>query len=407
MANMRAVAKRIPRAAWVLVVVQCVLLALLLFSLQQWMGLSSRETKRANSSQQRIIIDPVTGAIAGLDVVDPDAPAFEVVEEEETPEPPAPEPTKPPEATPPEAETPAPTSPEPVIPETLESGDLQLTPTPVRIAAVGRSEASLEAAPAAEVHDAETDLPKRGPGGASPALVYARPFRWEREKANPPTIAILVTGLGLEARAADAALKLPPGVTLSFSPYGKDSREWAAYARNLGHEVWLDLPAQTKGFPTADPGPMGIFKGLSPESTVARLREAMKLFPGYVGMVLPPEQTLLPEPGVIMPVIEELRMRGLLMVTPTSSLSLESLPHLAEAKGDLLLADILADRTGSAAFIGAQLRKAEERAQSGATPLVVLQAHPLSLRLLSEWAASLKDRHIVLVPVSALTSKPR
>ncbi len=72
-------------------------------------------------------------------------------------------------------------------------------------------------------------LPIIGPGGLRPSKVYAAR---SNAAANAPSVAIVVTGLGIGAtRTTDAIMKLPPAVTLSFTPYGSEPAAAIARAR--------------------------------------------------------------------------------------------------------------------------------------------------------------------------------
>src|SRR5262249_41642783 len=78
-------------------------------------------------------------------------------------------------------------------------------------------------------------LPKIGPDGRQPWQVYARPFN---APDNKPLVAVLVTGLGLSSATTEAAIaKLPPEITLSFSPYAEKLGDWLTAARAAGHEA--------------------------------------------------------------------------------------------------------------------------------------------------------------------------
>ena len=63
-----------------------------------------------------------------------------------------------------------------------------------------------------------------GADGRKPMDVYARPF----DRTDPrPKIAIIVGGLGLGEAVTQAAVdRLPEGVTLAFTPYGRRCRDW-------------------------------------------------------------------------------------------------------------------------------------------------------------------------------------
>ena len=58
--------------------------------------------------------------------------------------------------------------------------------------------------------------------GLKPFTVYAAEADRARA-AKMPTVSIVVGGLGVgAAKTADAIMKLPPAVTLAFTPYGSD-----------------------------------------------------------------------------------------------------------------------------------------------------------------------------------------
>lgn len=389
--------KRIPRTAWLLAAAQLLLLAAILASLYALMNLPLSESQRANRSGQRVVIDAVTGQVAVLSA--PEVPAFDVAPEA----PPAPD--TPPTPTPAEPEAPTPTPGAAATPDTALP-PLALTRKPVHITAVARGAASLAEAPADAVTERSDAgvLPKRGSDGATPATLYGRPHSWPKKPV--PSVAVLLTGLGRDDALMKAALALPPEISLSFSPYGKDSREWSVYARNLGHEAWLDLPAETDGFPVADPGPLGVHRGLSRAEIVSRLRKAMQVLPGFVGFVLPPGQTALTQGDVIMPALEELRQRGLLVAVGSSAVKPETIAHLGEVRGELLFAGLASAVDAGEDDLRSLMQRAESAAGGGAAVLVVMEASPPALKVLGSWARDAQDR-TALVPASAFARPAR
>jgi len=85
-------------------------------------------------------------------------------------------------------------------------------------------------------------VPQMGPGGERAAEVYARPY------SNPeglPRIALVIGGLGLNDEATQNAIDTLPGeVTLSFVPYAENLQNWIDLAREMGHEVIIELPLE-------------------------------------------------------------------------------------------------------------------------------------------------------------------
>ena len=73
--------------------------------------------------------------------------------------------------------------------------------------------------------------------GLKPFTVYAAEA--DRAKAaKMPVVAIVVGGLGVgAAKTTDAIMKLPPAVTLAFTPYGSDPGKLVERARAQRHEI--------------------------------------------------------------------------------------------------------------------------------------------------------------------------
>lgn len=400
----------IPRALWALLAFQVAMVALLILSTAAFFSVGDSEIKRAIDTQQRVVMDAKTGVILSplapaKKPKDPLVPAYDVAPPpkkttEKKPEPNIEEAPSAPENTPPQEKTAPPPA------DAAISSGLDMSPAP-EISPVARSNRSLIPAPAPEVSDITEKgiLPKIGGKNLTPAKLYAKRYVWPKEDA-PAAISILISGLGVNPRSMQAALTLPDDVSFAFTPYGENVVTWVEYARNAGHEVWLDMPTQTEDFPRTDPGPYGIFKGLEATEVTAHLQQAMMQYSGYVGLALPLNQAVLPEAAVAVTMLEETSKRGLRIAVPASSTALSQLAHLKPHMRDILLADSIIDSTPSEAFIRARLAKLEEQALENGHVFAVASDTPLTLRLIAEWSKTLKAKKIVLVPVSALYSAP-
>src|SRR6185312_13826581 len=110
-------------------------------------------------------------------------------------------------------------------------------------------------------------LPRIADDGRKPMTAYAAPAA-----AGKLRIAIVVSGLGLGAKATGAALAgLPAAVTLGFAPYAGDVQHWVSQARGLGHEVLLEVPMEPFDFPDSDPGPHTLRAGADEDGNIQRL----------------------------------------------------------------------------------------------------------------------------------------
>jgi uncharacterized protein len=170
---------------------------------------------------------------------------------------------------------------------------------------------------AATSSDADTQLsemtrngpiPRIGADGSRPAQVYAKPFA---AKTNSPQIAIVITGLGVSANGtADATNKLPGPITFAFVPYGVDLERVTGKARNLGHELLLQVPMEPFDFPENDPGPQTLITSLPPEQNIDRLQWAMSRFQFYVGVVNQMGARFTASELSFLPILRETHLRG-------------------------------------------------------------------------------------------------
>ncbi len=120
--------------------------------------------------------------------------------------------------------------------------------------------------------------------GLKPFTAYAAEA--DRAKAaKMPVVAIVVGGLGVgAAKTTDAIMKLPPAVTLAFTPYGSDPSKLAERARTQRHEILLQVPMEPFDYPDNDPGPQTLLTSLSPDQNLDRLYWHLSRLQGYAGI---------------------------------------------------------------------------------------------------------------------------
>ena len=150
-------------------------------------------------------------------------------------------------------------------------------------------------------------LPRIADDGRKPMTAYAAPAA-----AGKFRIAIVVSGLGISAKATTAALaSLPPGVTLGFAPYAGDVQHWVNQARQFGHEVLLEVPMEPFDFPDSDPGPHTLRAGVDEDSNLQRLTWSLSRFTGYAGVTNLLGQRFLSDADALSPALTYLARRGL------------------------------------------------------------------------------------------------
>ena len=147
--------------------------------------------------------------------------------------------------------------------------------------------------------------------GLKPFTVYAAEA--DRAKAaKMPVVAIVVAGLGVgAAKTTDAIMKLPPAVTLAFTPYGSDPSKLAERARAQRHEILLQIPMEPFDYPDNDPGPQTLLTTLAPEANLDRLYWHLSRFQGYAGIANFMGARFVVTDAVMQPIIREAAKRGL------------------------------------------------------------------------------------------------
>lgn len=228
--------------------------------------------------------------------------------------------------------------------------------------------------------------------GRLPWKTYARPFEAPPGK---PRLAVIVSGLGLDKDATEAAItKLPAEVTLAFSPYAGGLDKWVKKARDFGHEVMLMLPAEPVGFPARDPGPWGLLVNNPPEENISRLEQVLARGPGAVG-VLAPDGAFV-RSGKLNPVLTALKERGMVFVGDGAKVDVD-LP--AAAVTTTLDVDLFRDA------IEARLSGAARAAKDHGTGLVVVSPRPVAFDRLVGWLDRLADQGLVLAPATGIVKQ--
>ncbi|MGN1285080.1 MAG: divergent polysaccharide deacetylase family protein [Bradyrhizobium sp.] len=243
--------------------------------------------------------------------------------------------------------------------------------------------------------------------GLKPFTVYAAEA--DRAKAaRMPVVAIVVAGLGVgAAKTADAIMKLPPTVTLAFTPYGADPGKLAERARAQRHEILLQIPMEPFDYPDNDPGPQTLLTTLSGEQNLDRLYWHLSRLQGYAGIANFMGARFVATDPVMQPIVREAAKRGLSYFddgsTPRSvAQSLSAGQSLPFAKADFAI-----DAVPTSAEIDRALVKLETIAKERGTAVGVASALPVSIERLGAWLKTLDSKGIMLVPLTTAMLKSK
>ena len=243
--------------------------------------------------------------------------------------------------------------------------------------------------------------------GLKPFTVYAADA--DRAKAaKMPVIAIVVGGLGVgAAKTADAIMKLPPAVTLAFTPYGADPTKLAERARAQRHEILLQVPMEPFDYPDNDPGPQTLLTTLAPEQNIDRLYWHLSRLQGYAGIANFMGARFVATDAVMAPIIREAAKRGLGYLDDGST-PRSTAPALAAGQAmPFAKADFTIDAVPTSAEIDRTLIKLETLAKERGLAVGVASALPISIDRIAAWIKTLDSRGIMLVPLTTAMLKSK
>jgi len=245
--------------------------------------------------------------------------------------------------------------------------------------------------------------------GLKPWRVYASGTDLQRARAaTMPTISIVIGGLGVgAAKTNDAIVKLPPAITLAFTPYGSDPGKLVERARARKHEVLLQLPMEPYDYPDNDPGPQTLLANASPEQNVDRLMWLMSRFQGYAGVTNYMGSRFLVTDTAMQPIMQQAAKRGLAWLDD-GSVPRSLAGQLAGAQGvPAATADAVVDQLPTSAEIDKNLTKLETLARERGSAVGIASALPISIERIGTWAQRLESRGILLVPLTTTLMKSK
>lgn len=243
-------------------------------------------------------------------------------------------------------------------------------------------------------------LPIVAANGRTPAQAYARPFT---PSGDRPLVAVIVGGLGFNARATTQAIdELPAEITLSFVPYANDLQTWIDRARARGHEVMLELPMEPFDPEADDTGPQTLLASANAQQNVSRLEQLLSRGAGYFGVTNYQGARFATSAQASAPVVQALRQRGLVFISSgigqRTALSVEA----QRAGLPILAADRIIDVRREADAIDDQLLNLEALALQNHSAIGAGFAYPVTIEQVGRWASDIGARGYQLAPASAV-----
>ena len=247
-------------------------------------------------------------------------------------------------------------------------------------------------------------LPRVGPDGRLPRLVYARVFDTSDKR---PRIGLVVTGLGMsDADSRSAIETLPGAVTLAFSPYAGNPDPLEVLDRARGHEMLVSIPMEPQGYPLMDAGSHSLLTGANAAANARNVDWALGRVTGYVGATGALDalrgERYADQASLMTPLLQELGWRGLLYIDARPGSPGLLLPGAPSRSVDLVV-----DDPPQRAEIEAKLAALERLARVRGFALGLAgPPRAVTVERIASWAKGLDDRGIALAPVSALFVSP-
>lgn len=244
------------------------------------------------------------------------------------------------------------------------------------------------------------------PRPITPPAEGTRPAWLRHAVATPPVaagqamVAIVIDDMGIDRPRSMRAVELTGPLTLSYLPYGKDLEGQTALARFKGHELMVHLPMEPSG--SADPGPNALKTDLDERELRRRIAANLSHFDSYVGINNHMgSKFTASRPGMEI-VIDEIKKRGLLFLDSRTSAQsvgaeLASAAGVPNASRNVFLDDVL-----SSDNVWHQLGELEKAAKRNGYAVAIGHPHDNTLNALAEWLPGLRDKGLVLVPLTSI-----
>ena len=232
---------------------------------------------------------------------------------------------------------------------------------------------------------------------------YAQPFIGSKDL---PRITIIITDIGLNLNNSNEAINiLPEQVGLALSPYARNIQSWMDRVRKTGHEGFLMIPTEPLSYPSNDPGPHTLMTNDDPIDNLAKLDWLLNQVTGYVGVINHMGSKFTTEEEALTPILTELQNKNLMFIDSRStrfSVASQIAQNLGmpSAKNDRYIDNVL-----TKVEIQKHLDELEKTAVKLGTALGLARAVPLSINEISEWADTLANTGIELVPVTAIANR--
>jgi polysaccharide deacetylase 2 family uncharacterized protein YibQ len=217
--------------------------------------------------------------------------------------------------------------------------------------------------------------------------------------ATAAKLAIIIDDIGYRL-TDEAALSLPPTITLSVLPHTPLGKKLAQAGYNQGHEIMLHLPMQALNGKALGPG--GLTNDMTEAQIKQQLQRAFANIPfakganNHMGSLL----TQMDEP--MLWVMQSLKQQQLFFVDSFTTKYTKAGNKAIKLGVPLLRRHVFLDNNIDQRALEKQFQQIIRRAKQQGELVVIAHPYPETIRFLNANLARLKENGITLVPTSQL-----
>ena len=221
------------------------------------------------------------------------------------------------------------------------------------------------------------------------------------EVTSSPKIAIVIDDAGVDKKRTAAVIQLQPPVTIAFLTYASEIKKQVRNAKKAGHEIIVHMAMEPES-KNIDPGPNVLLIKSDSKEILDQLRWGLNRFDGYVGINNHMGSRFTSDPNGMGVVMRELKRRGLLFLDSRTSRNTVGASIALAYDVPYTQRDFFLDNDDSLGAINRQLRKIESFAKKNGYAVAIGHPKDSTLKALSQWLKTLKERGFSQVPISQL-----
>ena len=217
-------------------------------------------------------------------------------------------------------------------------------------------------------------------------------------------VAIIIDDIGNDLKPVRELLQIDADITFAVMPFCSHSREAAQTVHNARREILLHLPMEPASYPRENPGKGALFTDMNEEELLFQLNKNLASVPHVSGVNNHMGSKFMGDEKKLVLIFDRLKAKKLFFIdsrtTPSSKAS------AAARKAGLPLASrkIFLDNNRNYNEIYKILAGIARDTESGnLTPIIIIgHPHPETIRAIKDANKMLREKGVVVVPVSKL-----